>query len=164
MPDSIFQYVLLGCLAIALLIAAATDLRSRTISNALNAAVAAGAPLFWWASGLSLWPGVAIQLAVALAAFVVCAGFFALRQMGGGDVKLLTATALWIDPLNFMRLLVVMAIAGGLISAAMLIARRFREAKAPAQVPYGVAIAAGGLWVLSRHYAPALAGNSGLAG
>ena len=164
MPDSIFQYVLLGCLAIALLIAAATDLRSRTISNALNAAITTGAPLFWWASGLSLWPGVATQLAVALAAFVVCAGFFALRQMGGGDVKLLTATALWIDPLNFMRLLVVMAIAGGVISAAMLIARRFREANAPAQVPYGVAIAAGGLWVLSRHYAPALAGNSGLAG
>ena len=48
-----FTYVLLGALAIALLVAIVTDLRSRTIGNRLNAAIALAAPLFWWASGLA---------------------------------------------------------------------------------------------------------------
>ena len=44
------------------------------------------------------------------------AGLFALRAMGGGDVKLLTALALWIEPLWFLRLLVVMALLGGVLT------------------------------------------------
>ncbi len=48
-------------LAIALLTAAFTDLKSRRIANWLNAAIALGAPLFWWASGMALWPDVAMQ-------------------------------------------------------------------------------------------------------
>ena len=96
MPDFEFRYLLLGGLAIALLVAAFTDIRRRQIDNWLNAAIAAGAPLYWWASGLSLWPGVAWQLGVAAVTLVVLAGLFAIRAMGGGDVKLLTALALWI--------------------------------------------------------------------
>ena len=111
--DDPFKYGLLAALAIALLTAAFTDLRSRQIGNWLNGAIALGAPLFWWASGLSLWPEVAAQLAVALAAFVVLAGLFALRAMGGGDVKLLTALALWVEPAWFANLQVVMALLGG---------------------------------------------------
>jgi prepilin peptidase CpaA len=45
-------YGLVGALAIALTIAAITDIRRRQIDNWLNAAIAHGAPLFWWASGL----------------------------------------------------------------------------------------------------------------
>ena len=89
------SYGLLIALAIALVFAAFTDMKRRQIDNWLNAAIALGAPVFWWASGLSLWPDVAIQLGVALAAFAVFAGMFALRMMGGGDVKLLTVLALY---------------------------------------------------------------------
>ena len=113
------HYGLLGALAIALLFAAFTDLKRRQIDNWLNAAIALGAPLFWWASGLTLWPDVAIQLGVALAAFAVFAGLFALRMMGGGDVKLLTALALWIAPPAFVKLLVIMALAGGVLTIVM---------------------------------------------
>ena len=113
MLDDPFKYGLLAMLAIALLVAAFTDLRSRHIGNWLNGAIALAAPLFGWASGLSLWPDVALQLGVALAAFAVLAGLFALRAMGGGDVKLLTALALWIEPLAFVKLLIIMALAGG---------------------------------------------------
>ena len=88
------HYGLLIALAIALLFAAFTDIRSRQISNKLNLAIAIGAPVFWWSSGLALWPDVAIQMGVAVAAFVVLAGLFAAGLMGGGDVKLLTALAL----------------------------------------------------------------------
>lgn len=119
MHDEIFNYVLLGGLAIALLVAAFTDLKSRTIGNNLNLAIAAGAPLFWWASGVSLWPGVAIQLGMAVATFAVCCLFFAIRQMGGGDVKLLTALALWFPPTNFFGLVLIMAMVGWVLTLAM---------------------------------------------
>lgn len=119
MDQEIFTYVLLGALAIALLVAAFTDLKSRTIGNKLNIAIAAGAPLFWWASGMSLWPGVAIQLGIAAATFAVCCAFFAIRQMGGGDVKLLTALALWFPPTNFVGLILIMAMVGWVLTLAM---------------------------------------------
>lgn len=119
MDQQIFTYVLLGALAMALLVAAFTDLKSRTIGNKLNLAIAAGAPLFWWASGLDLWPGVAIQLGIAAATFAVCCLFFAIRQMGGGDVKLLTALALWFPPTNFLGLILIMAMLGWVLTLVM---------------------------------------------
>lgn len=149
------QYGLLVALAIALLVAAATDWRRRQIDNWLNLAIALTAPLFWWASGLSLWPDVALQLGVGVAAFAVFAAMFAMKWMGGGDVKLLTALALWIEPEWFLRLLIVMALAGGvltLVLGAWHVTRRQRDRLA---IPYGVAIAIAGLWVLGTHYLPA---------
>ena len=151
MPDGIFQYGLLGGLAIALLIAAFTDIRRRQITNWLNGAIALTAPLYWWASGLDLWPGVALQLGVALAVFAVGAGLFAIRAMGGGDVKLLTALALWVPPLVFMKLLIVMALVGGALTVGMGVWHVMRRRKDRLAVPYGVAIAFGGLWVMGTH-------------
>jgi prepilin peptidase CpaA len=160
MLDDPFKYGLLAALAIALLVAAVTDLRSRHIGNWLTGGIALAAPLFWWASGIPLWAdsmietSVLAQLGVALATFAVLAVLFALRAMGGGDVKLLTALALWIEPLLFVKLLVVMALLGGVLTLAFgawHIARRQRERLV---IPYGVAIATAGLWVLSTSYLP----------
>ncbi|PKP92851.1 MAG: peptidase, partial [Alphaproteobacteria bacterium HGW-Alphaproteobacteria-14] len=102
MLTNTITYGLLIALAIALVVAAFTDIRRRQIDNWLNGAIALGAPLFWWSSGLALWPDVAIQLGMALAAFALLAGLFALKAMGGGDVKLLTVLALWVRPELFM--------------------------------------------------------------
>jgi prepilin peptidase CpaA len=154
MQGGIFSYGLLAGLAIALLVAAFSDLRRRQIDNWLNAAIALAAPLFWWTSGLSLI-AMGWQLAVALGAFVVLAGLFALRAMGGGDVKLLTALALWIKPIWFLKLIVMMALIGGLLTlvfGAWHIARRRSGRLA---IPYGVAIASAGLWTLASQYLPA---------
>ena len=162
MLDDPFKYGLLAALAIALLVAAFTDLRSRQIGNWLTGAIALGAPLFWWASGLGWWPDIALQLGVALGTFAVLCGLFALRAMGGGDVKLLTALALWIEPLLFLKLLVMMALLGGVLTIAFgawHIMRRQREKLA---IPYGVAIAMAGLWVLGTAYLPASAAAGGL--
>ena len=164
MLDDPFKYGLLAALAIALLIAGFTDLRSRQIGNWLTGAIALSAPLFWWASGLSLWPDVALQIGVALAAFAVLAGLFAMRAMGGGDVKLLTALALWIEPVWFVKLVVMMALLGGvltLVFGAWHIARRRKDRLA---IPYGVAIATAGLWVLSAHYWPPAGAMPGVLG
>lgn len=155
------QYGLLIALAIALLVAAFTDIQRRQIDNWLNLAIAAGAPAFWWASGLSLWPDVALQIGVALAALVLLAGLFALRMMGGGDVKLLTVLALWIEPTMFLHLLVVMAIAGGVLTVVMVIWHTMRRQRDKLAIPYGVAIAFGGLWVLAMNYLPAAAMAAG---
>ena len=160
--DDPFKYGLLAALAIALLVAAVTDLRSRHIGNWLNGGIALAAPLFWWASGLALWPDIALQLGVAVATFAVLAVLFALRAMGGGDVKLLTALALWIAPLLFVRLLIVMALLGGVLTlgfGAWHVMRRQREKLA---IPYGVAIAMAGLWVLGTSYLPPHSAAGGL--
>jgi len=162
MLDDPFKYGLLAALAIALLVAAFTDLRSRHIGNWLTGAIALGAPLFWWASGLALWPGVALQLGVALGTFAVLAVLFALRAMGGGDVKLLTALALWIAPMAFLNLVIVMALLGGVLTilfGGWHVMRRQREKLA---IPYGVAIAMAGLWVLGTAYLPAGAAAGGV--
>jgi prepilin peptidase CpaA len=154
------HYGLLAALAIALVVAAATDWRRRQIDNWLNLAIALGAPIYWLARPMPLWasfpePSVGAQLLVALAAFAVFATFFALRWMGGGDVKLLTALALWIEPAWFLRLLMIMGVVGGVLTIALgawHVTRRRRDKLA---IPYGVAIAIAGLWVLSVHYLPA---------
>ncbi|NBC36800.1 peptidase [Novosphingobium sp. FSY-8] len=160
--QGILSYVLVAGLAIALLIAAYTDLRTRRIHNWLNAGIALAAPVFWWASGMG-WTDIGWQVALAIGTFAALAVLFALRVMGGGDVKLLAVLALWIKPLWFVKLLTIMAITGGILTVVVAfwhIARRQRDRIA---VPYGIAIAIGGLCVLADHYWPA-AHSGGLIG
>jgi prepilin peptidase CpaA len=163
MLTSTIHYGLLIALAIALVFAAFTDIRRRQIDNWLNAAIALAAPAFWWSSGLSLWPDVAMQLGVALAAFALLAGLFALKMMGGGDVKLLTALALWIPWDIFIQLLMVMAIAGGVLTIVMGMWHIMRRQRDRLAIPYGVAIAFGGLWVLYFNLLPAAATSAAAA-
>lgn len=161
MRSELLTYGLLGALAIALLVAAGTDLKRRQIDNWLNAAIALAAPVFWWASGLTLLPGpdgwgVVGQLGLAVVAFAVLAVMFALRVMGGGDVKLLAALALWIRPEHFLWLVVVMSLIGGVLTimfGAWHIARRNPGRIA---IPYGVAICAAGLLTLYGKSLPLL--------
>jgi prepilin peptidase CpaA len=145
----------LGLMAIfgLLMIAAAiSDLRSRTISNELNAAIALLAIPFWIASGLALWPDMPVQFGAAFAVFLVFAGLFAIGAMGGGDVKMIGAVMLWIPLPLFLPMLTVMAVGGGILSAVMLIHMKIRRSETPVEVPYGVAIAAAGLWALHQQY------------
>ena len=90
-----FTELLLAALAVLLVVAAVIDVRTFTISNGLNATVALLAPVYWWSLGLPLWPDAAIQIAVAAGVFLVLAVTFYLGMMGGGDVKLAAAIALW---------------------------------------------------------------------
>ena len=154
-------YGLLAALAIALLIAAFTDIRTRRIGNGLTAGVALAAPLFWWASGQSLWPDVATHLAIGLAAFVVLAGLFAIRAMGGGDVKLLSALALWLPLDRFFMVLILMALIGGMLTIVVACWHRIAKAPGKVQIPYGVAIASAGLWVLATTPLAQLGGVTG---
>ena len=150
----ILKYGLLAGLAIALIVAAISDIRERKIANWLNIAIAAGAPAFWVASGLSFWPDMVIQLGLAFVVFWAFAGLFALGLLGGGDVKLLGALALWLSPLAFLDLLLVMAFVGGGIAVAFVVRRVIWKPKTQGTIPYGVAITPGALWVLGWTYLP----------
>ena len=155
MLDDPIKYGLLAGLAIALLIAAFTDLKSRKIANWLNGGIALAAPVFWWATGMTFWPEIVIQLGLGLATFFGLSILFALRAMGGGDVKLLTALALWISPYYFLQLLIMMALLGGVLTIVFGVAHVMRRRKDKIAIPYGVAIAAAGIWTISSFYVPA---------
>ncbi|WP_374764140.1 A24 family peptidase [Yunchengibacter salinarum] len=153
---------LMALVAGLLVTAAIQDVAARRIPNRLVAAVTglavfrlalmmmAGAP----ALSAVVWPAL-----TGLGVFLAGLGLFRAGLMGGGDVKLLSALALFIGPAALPPFLIMTALAGGLLAAGMmgtrLIARRQSAAMAeapPATVtlPYGVAISAGGLWVLAR--------------
>lgn len=161
MRSELVTYGLLALLATGLLTAAFTDLRRRQIDNWLNAAIALAAPAFWWASGMDLWPGMAWQLGVALATFAICAVLFALRMMGGGDVKLLAALALWIRPDHFIWLVVVMSLIGAVLTVVFAGWHIARRQPGRAAIPYGVAICAAGLLTLADKSLPLLQGQAG---
>ena len=66
MFNSAFTQLLLIVLATLLVVAAVIDVRTFTISNRLNLAVALLAPVYWLSIPLSLWPEVPIQIAGAV--------------------------------------------------------------------------------------------------
>ncbi|WP_294120315.1 prepilin peptidase [Sphingomonas sp.] len=155
-----FTFGLLGVLAAILVWIAVFDIRTYTISDHLNAAIALMAPLYWWAAGVPLWPNAAMQVGVAVLVFLFFAGAFYLNVMGGGDVKLAGALALWFTPYDTLRLIVIMSIVGGLLTLVVLGIHRARRKEGRPEVPYGVAIAAGALWLLAQRFLNQFAGLS----
>jgi prepilin peptidase CpaA len=110
------ELVLVAGLSLLLLTTCVTDWRARDIPNWLTGAVALTAPLYWWATGAAFWPDITFNIGMAVIVFAVMAGLFALGWMGGGDVKLLTALALWIPVFDFQRLMIVMSVVGGIMT------------------------------------------------
>lgn len=133
--------LLLGLLVLLLVSAGIEDARVREIANWKNAAIALLALPWWIAMGLSPWPDMAIQIGIALAVFALFAAAFQLGMMGGGDVKMIAALALWFPLGQLVTMLVVMSLAGGAITLLMLIDKWIaRRSEAP-EIPYGIAIA-----------------------
>jgi prepilin peptidase CpaA len=149
METIIITRVLLGALAIALIYACIDDWRRRIIENWLTLGIALVAPIFWWSNGWT-FGAMGIQVAMAIVLFLIFLIFFMLGMMGGGDVKLIAALALWFPVPDMMRLLMVMAILGGLLTLGMMIRHKLRKDESPLEVPYGIAIALAGLWTIAE--------------
>ena len=147
-----FTEMLLAGLAALLLVAAVVDARTFTISNRLNLTVALLAPLYWLSVAMAPWPGVAIQVAAGATVFAVLAAAFYAGMMGGGDVKLAAALALWFPPGVTLQFLVWMSLAGGVLTLALLAWHRAKRRQGRPQIPYGVAIAFGGLAILAQRF------------
>jgi prepilin peptidase CpaA len=157
-------------------LAAITDIRERRIPNKLTGALAALYPVYVLVSPTPVAWLAALGLAAAV--FVVGLGLFARELIGGGDVKLLAALSLWAGPEQFVWFMLVTTLAGGALSLISLWYRRWgglvvaylaTRGLVPASgrasvlphapaggdthdrsttLPYGVAIAAGGIPVI----------------
>jgi prepilin peptidase CpaA len=101
------------------LVACATDLRSRRIPNVLTFGAAAAGLLFHAfapaGEGLTF---AALGLVVGIVAFFIP---FALRGLGGGDVKLLGALGAWLGPMATIWVALYTGVAGGLMAVAVAI-------------------------------------------
>ena len=150
--QGVLANLLVAILAAMLIVVAAGDLRNRLIPNWLNLAIALTAIPFWWLSGYALWPDIAIQIGLAAGLFMFFAIIFHLGMMGGGDVKLLAALGLWLPLASMVKLLVIMSIAGGVLTLVML-ARKWRaSSEEKTEGPYGVAIAFAGMWLIGERF------------
>ncbi|RYY25735.1 MAG: peptidase [Sphingomonadales bacterium] len=145
----LFAPFLVVVLGVLLVLAGVEDARKREIAHWKNAAIALLALPWWWANGLSLWPDMGLQIGVALLVFAFFAGVFALGQMGGGDVKLIGALALWLPVQPLIWMLILMSLIGGGLTLLMMAEKRLRRRSGmPLEIPYGVAIAIATLIVL----------------
>ncbi|MFQ5954404.1 MAG: prepilin peptidase [Kiloniellales bacterium] len=148
--------------AAALIWAAGSDLLRLRIPNPVVVAIAALYPLH----AISAPEPVDWQGALVVAGLVLAVGFglFEFRILGGGDAKLLAAAALWAGPSQIVTLLLSTGIIGGLLAILATTPLRLLLPYVAAatrvdadagrlmkmQIPYGVAIAAGGLIVAAR--------------
>ena len=162
---------ILAALVIALLtVAASTDIAYRTIPNWIAAALA----VLGIAARLLASPSaLLVSLAIALALFAGMVLLHARGVFGGGDVKLAAATCLGLSPASSNRFIFVTAMAGGVLAALHLVGRRILRNQPPrappprgtsllerivsveiwrlarhGSLPYGVAIACGGIWAI----------------
>jgi prepilin peptidase CpaA len=144
---------------IAMAFAACNDLFTMKIPNRVSIALVGG---FVIVAALVQMPletfgtNLAIGLAILAATFVL----FSFNLLGGGDAKLIAAGGLWIGADHIVEYLLFITFFGGALSLAVLAyrkwipaevfalpgwAQRLHTPKGP--IPYGIAIAAGGLAV-----------------
>lgn len=142
--------------------AASSDLLTMTISNRLSLALSATFLVLALATGMPLQT---IGMHFAAAAIVLTIGFvfFAQGWIGGGDAKLVAATALWFGFDHLLDYVVYASIFGGVLTIALI---QFRKLPLPAPlarqhwimrlhdtgggVPYGIALAAAALIVYPK--------------
>jgi prepilin peptidase CpaA len=157
MRVSIASELALGIYVFPLAMAAVSDFCSLRIPNKLTGALAAGFPAVALVMGHDVaWMS---HLAAGLGVFFIAALLFALRVMGGGDVKLLAAVALWTGLGQLVPFLVLTALVGGFFALAVMLLRSpvvqatciavlrrlpaFVQHEAP--IPYGIPIAVAGI-------------------
>lgn len=144
----------------ALVWAAVSDLRRYVIPNLTSAILLLGYVAVAIFAGIPFAIG---GLAVALPVFGIGTGLFATNRMGAGDVKLLTVLALWAGPRLLGDFAIVTFLAASILSAFMLspLGALMPAASSSAlgitgsnvgvrrPLPFGVAIAAGGFYLMA---------------
>ena len=156
------QTTLLATLIIMLVAAGMFDVWRFIIPNVISAVLVVAFVMAAIVLPLSepLWT----YPAGALIVFAAGIGLYAFNIMGAGDVKLMTAVALWAGFNHLVDFLLLVAIGGGGLALLLIVLRRVlflgMASFAPLHgvrlprlfvsgeaVPYGVAIAAGGIWL-----------------
>lgn len=149
-----------------LMLGAWRDITTRTIPDAVGVLLAAIGGVTRILEGSA---AIMLSLGSSLALFVLLMIIYSRHAIGGGDVKTMTAFSIGLSPLASYHFVVATAIAGGLLAATYLVlsympdcahrterksllrrvltieAWRIRRRK---PLPYGLAIAAGGIFIL----------------
>jgi prepilin peptidase CpaA len=160
------QAIAVTAFAVVMAAAAFEDFRRLVIPNLLPIILCVLWPLYFAAA--PSWYGALAAIGCAAAVFFVGALLCARGLLGGGDVKLLAAAALWAGPAGTPTLLMLTAVLGGALALFLLLplgghivmAARALLGQPPAEpkrglatpVPYGVAIAGAALIVTLPHY------------
>jgi prepilin peptidase CpaA len=158
----VITLAILTILPLCLAFAAISDLVSMTIPNRVSAVILASFLVLAPFSGLA-WPEIGMNLVAGLAVFGACFALFAFNVMGGGDAKLLTATAVWFGfNHSLLVFLVTVGYVGGAVTLAFLLLRSQAESvmamgiPLPSslvnakKIPYGIAIAIAGFLTLEQ--------------
>jgi prepilin peptidase CpaA len=156
------QAFVLTAFAVVMAAAAFEDFRRLVIPNLLPIILCALWP-FYFAAAPSLY-GALAAIGTAAAVFAVGVVLFACGQLGGGDVKLLSAVALWAGPAGTPTLLLLTAVIGGALALLLLMpgaaqivatARALLSRSPPSvehglkmKMPYGLAIIGAALIVV----------------
>lgn len=110
------------------------------------------------------WAQISLHFFAALLMLLVGAGLFALRWLGGGDVKLWAAVMLWAGPNLWLQALIIGTLAGAVVALLSLLAAKLtRLPQVPGQrfwrllsadrgVPYGVGLSSAGIYVLYVYF------------
>lgn len=146
---------------LALLVAGAMDVLTMTIPNRICLAFAAAFLVAAPAAGMPL-DLVMNHVLTGAVVLILGIAMFACGLMGGGDAKLIAAAALWIGGAHMIEFITYTAIAGGGLAILLLAYRSLplvlfrmpewvgRLHQTGFGMPYGVAIAAGGLAVYPK--------------
>jgi prepilin peptidase CpaA len=139
-----------------LALAAFSDLLTMRIPNHVSAVLFVSFLLIGSLTGFNL-AQIGLHIAAAAAVFAVCFCLFAANVMGGGDAKLLTASAIWFGfNASLVAFLLYVSVFGGLLTLLVLFLRSQENlilaARIPVprllltakKIPYGIAIAFGG--------------------
>ncbi|HSS62886.1 MAG TPA: prepilin peptidase [Gammaproteobacteria bacterium] len=145
--------------ALMLFSAAVSDILRLTIPNRICLGIVLVYPAFVLTAPVAVhWPS-----ALGVASLALCIGFtlYSLRGLGAGDAKLFAATSLWAGSGLIIELTLLTTLAGGVIALFLWLQNRVARAPSVATVflsspdpgiarqsmPYGAAIAVGGLYV-----------------
>jgi len=108
-------------LELLVVLAAFLDLRSRRIPNWLTVSgVVVGLSINTYLIG---WAGLKMSLLGLLLALLVYGLLFALRAMGGGDVKLMAAVGAFTGPQAWLSIFAITAVIGGVLAVITLLTR-----------------------------------------
>lgn len=145
--------------ALAMVVAAVSDLLTMTISNRLSLVLLAGFVLLFPLTGQPI-AAAGMHVASGGVVLAVCFVCFALGWIGGGDAKFAAAVALWLGWDFLLEFALTAAIFGGVLTIGILV---FRRQMLPAftlgvpwverlhdtrsGVPYGIALAAAALTI-----------------
>jgi prepilin peptidase CpaA len=155
----VIEYPVLLVFPIAMAFAGAMDLLTMTIPNRISIILVAGFAIAAAIMGIGWW-ALASHLGAGLLMLAIGIAMFSLGWLGGGDAKLLAAAALWVGLDHLLPYVLLIGIAGGGLSIAILMYRRMpiplwltrhdwaiNLHHAKSGIPYGIAIAAAGLHV-----------------